>query len=85
MTRRQPDGSDGETGTETGRRSTARPTALGAAAVGLIAAAILWYMFAHGEDGYVTWSRREEADAPDSLVVPTFSRPSDTGGIAPPF
>ena len=86
MERRQSDGSDGGTGADTDRRSPARLVALGAAAaVGLIAAVVLWYEFAHGEDGYVTWSRREAADGPASVVVPTLSRSSDTDGIAPPF
>ncbi len=82
----QSDAPDGGTDAGTDRRSPARLLALGAAAtLGLVGAVALWYAFAHGEDGYVTWSRRETADAPDGVVVPTLSRTSDTGDIAPPF
>lgn len=86
MRTRQSDGSDGGTGAQTHRRSPARLIGLGAAAaLGLAATAVLWYQFAHGEGGYVSWSRREEADAPDTLVVPTLFRSPDTDDIAPPF
>ena len=78
---------DAADGTErTDRGSPGRRVALGAAAaLGLVAAVTLWYKFAHGEDGYVTWNRREAADGPEDLVVPTLSRSSDTDDIAPPF
>ena len=86
METRRPNRTDGGTRAEANRRSPARPFALGAAAtLGLLAAVALWYKFAHAEDGYVTWNRREAADGPDWLVVPTLSRPSDTDDIAPPF
>lgn len=87
METRQSDGSDGGGGgAQTNRRSRARLIGLGAAAaLGLAATAALWYRFAHGEDGYVSWSRREAADAPDAVVVPTLSRSPDTDDIAPPF
>ena len=84
MELRQSDDADG-TG-RTDRGSPARRVALGAAAaLGLVTVVILWYRFAHGEDGYVTWSRREAAGGPDDVVVPTLSRSSDTDDIAPPF
>lgn len=86
METRQSDGSDGGTGAQTHRRSPAQLIGLGAAAaLGLAATVVLWYRFARGEDGYVSWSRREEADAPDGVVVPTLSRSPDTDDIAPPF
>ena len=85
MESRQSDDADDGTG-RTDRGSAARRVALGAAAaLGLVAVVVLWYGFAHGEDGYVTWSRREAAGGPEDVVVPTLSRSSDTDDIAPPF
>ena len=85
MESRQADDADGGTG-RTDRGSSVGRVALGAAvALGVVTVVILWYQFAHGEDGYVTWSRREAAGGPDDVVVPTLSRSSDTDSIAPPF
>ena len=85
MELRQADDADDGTG-RTDRGSPARRVVLGAAAaLGLVTVVSLWFRFAHGEDGYVTWSRREAAGGPDDVVVPTLSRSSDTDRIAPPF
>lgn len=66
------------------RASSLRPLAVGAA-LGLAAAAGVasWRRSKHAPGGYVTWSRREETPAPDSLVY--IWRRRSLGDIAPPF
>lgn len=67
-----------------GRGSSLRSVAVGAL-LGLAAAAGVasWLRSKDAPGGYVTWSRREETPAPDSLVF--IWRRTDLGDIAPPF
>ncbi|WP_435178918.1 hypothetical protein [Halorussus sp. AFM4] len=73
-----------ESRSESGRAASRRHLAVGAA-LGLAAAAGVasWRRSKHAPAGYVTWSRREETPAPDSLVY--IWRRKNLGDIAPPF